>query len=206
MALANANIQSIPSAKERSREAFEDLVRRGAISTTYRLIIEALFALQEANAFQIFQWIKAHYPDRDSKNGVGSRMSELVDCGVVLEVGRKPCPMTGKKCIVYALSGFMPETLRSRSTKRSTSYLYTNQDRSVMFRSSTRVDPLPAGWFEEEIIVRRKEGGEAVRGDMPLVPIPSLTTLPESFHNHRSKLKRKEDQSFLPGFERLSAV
>lgn len=61
--------------------------------------------------------VRLRTPGRVSET-VRNRITELVQMGVVQELGEKPCPITGRTVLVFDVTSDLPRTLSRKATKR----------------------------------------------------------------------------------------
>lgn len=95
-----------------SIECYRQIEREGLLSKARFEIYRALFKRGPSTAGELFNYMGTGLV----KGSVCSRLTEMRARGVVIEAGIKTCSFTGKKAIVWDISGRLPKAVK-RSKK-----------------------------------------------------------------------------------------
>ena len=92
--------EDIPRFRDTSTTAFYNALDDGTIKTLQVNVYRALIALGPSNMMQVNGYFQRQGLVGNS-HSITPRFAELRDLGVVRELGKRPCPITGASSIVW---------------------------------------------------------------------------------------------------------
>jgi len=90
---------------ETSKWAFEQMIADGSLSRRRLEIVQWMHDKEDATAGQIAEGL------RRNRNNVATRLTELEYMEVVEKVREVPCPVSGKTCWTWQMTGKLPKPL-----------------------------------------------------------------------------------------------
>jgi nicotinamide mononucleotide (NMN) deamidase PncC len=100
-------------ARETSMQCYESIKNGGYLSKAQAEVWETLIAAGPATAGEIHAIL--HH---NSRNNIGSRISEMRSIGVVGEKGTRPCKVSGHICILWEVRDQMPGIMARHNQKK----------------------------------------------------------------------------------------
>ena len=98
-----------------SKQAYEQMVANGSVSRRRMEILGWMCSRPDRTAGQIAQGVGG------IRNNVATRLSELEAMNVVEKVREMPCPVSGKSCWTWQMTGLQPTNIPSTSASASPS-------------------------------------------------------------------------------------
>lgn len=93
--------------RQTSIDAFNEIVANGLLSERRFQVYEILFRDGPLTANQVINIFKIKHPMLNT-GAVTTRLSELRNAGVVMELGEIECPVTGNNVIQWDVTGNLP--------------------------------------------------------------------------------------------------
>lgn len=93
-------------ARQTSIEAFHEIKANGLLSERRFQVYECLFESGPLTQNECHQLISSD--NMITKQSIGPRFAELERVGVITEVGKRVCSVTGKNCIIWDVTKKLP--------------------------------------------------------------------------------------------------
>lgn len=103
--------------RQTSIEAFHQIRESGLLSRERFRVFATVFAMGECTSGEAFEAIEKRKERKSPLSQSRARFTELRDLGVIEEAGVRPCKVTGRNCIVWALTDNLPGKLPRRISK-----------------------------------------------------------------------------------------
>lgn len=92
-----------------SRETYAAIQNEGLLSRVRWLVYDALYRHGPCTAGELARHLSDEgHKARDQRTFAARRLTELRDLGAVLELDPRPCKVSGRKSIVWDISGELP--------------------------------------------------------------------------------------------------
>lgn len=104
--------------RDTSLEVYQQIRDSGYLSEKRFVVYETLFKHGPLTGAQVADLIKNQDPNVPHSETIRNRLGELRDQGVVKELGTTACPLTGRRVILWDVTGNLPS---KKLTKRSSS-------------------------------------------------------------------------------------
>lgn len=101
-----------------SIEAYHQIKDEGLLTEARLVVYEILFERGPLTAGEVFLWMRRMNQGHTVvKGSVCARLTELRDTGVVAEVGKRECELTGHTAILWDVTENIPFKLEKRKSK-----------------------------------------------------------------------------------------
>lgn len=103
--------------QETSLLAFQALVESGRLENHHAIVLDAVKAMPDSTSNEIFNYLDEKYGYDDPRyiSVIRARFTELREKGLIQNVGRRPCGITGNVCLLWrAVEGETATSLRKR--------------------------------------------------------------------------------------------
>jgi len=116
--------------RQTSIEAYNQIREEGLLSDLRLVVYEYLYRNGPATAGELMQKYRNQRPDATVTMTMNMvrRLSELQELGVVYEVMRRPCEVTGRNCIVWDVTSGIPI---EPEKKKSKDQIIAEQSRTI---------------------------------------------------------------------------